>query len=440
MSGKEKRKRPTLPRKLSLLDSGTRKVVRALLSHASIKRLQRIGQLGFVRPEYARDTRWDHLVASIDLLAELLDVYRVPDQSIVRHILAALIFQHAGHAPFSNSLREVFAFQPSAGAEHPADIYRSLLMVEEAERSESVFSQIGLSTFHIRELLIGRSPWPSEPWVEGLLSGPLDLDRLTYVDADTEATDVGDSNAAIDVARRLRFDRAAPDAVVERGAADAVRRFIVQRTTLYAEVYLSSEKIACEVLAAECLRLLWAELPETGPPRTIEEFLSWDDAKILKVLTIGRLAPNASERLRQLARSLLDGGYFVASVGERLYGGSPGFLNIDERLFQLRMQSLSDSDVRFVLSSELPKIVPFEFGRILEASRSHVASFEASNKEFLGLATALRRRPLVIAPESMINAVYELLNGQDLEMRSIKKIAGLTRRRATSAVAATTSR
>jgi hypothetical protein len=413
--------------------------VRALLSHASIKRLQRIGQLGFVRPEHARDTRWDHLVASIDLLAELLDMYRVSDGSIVRHILAALIFQHAGHAPFSNSLRELFAFQPPAGAEHPADIYRSLLMVEEAERSEQLFSQIGLSTFYIRELLIGRSPWPGEPWVEGFLSGPLDLDRLTYVDADTDATRVGDSDVAIDVARRLRFDRAVPDAVVERGGADAVRRFIVQRTRLYAEVYLSSEKIACEVLAAECLRRLWTEIPETGPPETIQDFLSWDDAKILKVLSIGRLSANASDRLRQLAGSLLDGGYFVASVGQRVYSGSPGFLDIDERLFQLRVRMSAKPDVRFVLSSELPKIVPFELGRILEASRSRVTEFETGNKEFLSLATPLRRRPLVIAPEAMMNAVYELLDREGLEMLAVKKIAGLARRRSTSPAAASTS-
>ncbi len=68
-----------------------------------------------------------------------------------------------------------------------------------------------------------------------------------------------------------------------------------------------------------------------------------------------------------------------------------------------------------------------------------MTEFETGNKEFLGLITPLRRRPLVIAPEPMMNTVYELLDGEGLEMLSIKKIAGLARRRATSAVAASTS-
>ena len=174
----------------------------AILSTPAFQRLEGIQQLGFVSRIWpgARHTRFEHSLGVMHLMTEALvhlsNRGAQIDDETARTGIAAALLHDIGHYPFSHAIEELGP--PVAKHE---DVGRTLIQHGEIA-----------AILHGRwQVDPGRVAWLVEPegpplasgdeLVRGLLSGPLDVDKLDYLPRDARACHV--PYGGVDTARLL---------------------------------------------------------------------------------------------------------------------------------------------------------------------------------------------------------------------------------------------
>ena len=223
--------------------------VRALIDSAPLQRLRGVRQLGLAHLVYpgATHTRFEHSLGVYAMGGRILDElgdregrHPLSDED-VRCFLASCLLHDVGHYPFSHTLEDV-----------PPDPTGRLRVVRHDERARAIIlgdpglgavlrDQWGCDPERICHVIDERaaSGGPADARLRHMLAGPLNPDRLDYLERDSLHVGVP-YGRHIDLERLLAAMAFTPDGAslcVTRKGVSAVETLIFASYLMYREVY-----------------------------------------------------------------------------------------------------------------------------------------------------------------------------------------------------------
>jgi HD superfamily phosphohydrolase len=273
-----------------------------LLDLPQLQRLRRLRQLGlaylaFPSAEHSRFTHafgalavgaraFDQIVRfGAEFFSDAADIAR--QRRLVR---AALLLHDVGHGPFSHACEAV------SGVRHE-DRTRDLLTMPDLR---SAIEALDIDPDDVLALIMG-DPKTRFPALRELVSGPnLDADRMDYLQRDAYFTGVVsgrfDFEQLLASLRLYERDGRIVLGIDSRGVV-ALESFVTARYMMFASVYFHHTTRMFERVLQEVLHELW---PDPHSLDSIEEFLRWDDFRVLNALSGAR--GDAARALRERLR------------------------------------------------------------------------------------------------------------------------------------------
>lgn len=265
----------------------------ALLDAAPLQRLRRLRQLGLAYLAFpaAEHSRFGHALGALATGERVLDALRrhgsgwfadERDFQAQRRLLrASLLLHDVGHGPFSHACELVL------GVPHERRTQAILALPEIATALE----RLDVDPGEVAALITGDRPARS-PALKELVSGPnLDADRMDYLLRDAYFTGVAsgryDADQLVGSLRIFELDGKPVLGVDGRGLV-ALESFVLARYMMFATVYFHHTTRAFERILQDALREIWPDPSVLDP---IEEFLAWDDFRVLDTF---RTAPGAA--------------------------------------------------------------------------------------------------------------------------------------------------
>lgn len=234
-----------------------------LVDTMAVQRLRRISQLPLVYLVYpgGRHSRFDHSLGCMFLAGEFAQHLGLDDHKTSLLKTAALLHD-LGHTPYSHLLEQILS---EKGLSHEA---MSMRIIEEDDEVGGALEEMGLSRKEVVDVLNGLSV------LSGLVSGPLDVDRLDFLVRDAYFT--GATYGIVDVKRIIRLTRLLEDgpAIDARGAG-AVEELAIARYHSFINIYFHHAVRAAQLLLLKGVRLLSDELDFAA--MSVDEFLGYDD-------------------------------------------------------------------------------------------------------------------------------------------------------------------
>lgn len=256
-----------------------------VISHPYFQRLRYIKQLGMTHLVYpgALHTRFHHALGAMHLMSLAIALLRSKGNNITdaeeQAALLAILLHDIGHGPFSHALEHSLV----TGIKHE-DI--SLKLMQEL----NVHFEGKLDT----AIEIFRGTYPKK-FLNQLISGQLDLDRMDYLNRDSFFTGVSEGVISFD--RIIKMLNVSDDnLVLEEKGIYSVEKFLIARRLMYWQVYLHKTVIAGEMLLVKILERAkyLASMDETlfAPPslnyfltNNIDELNFFDNEENLKHFT-----------------------------------------------------------------------------------------------------------------------------------------------------------
>ena len=207
-----------------------------------------------------------------------------------RLVRASLLLHDIGHGPFSHSCEAVL------GIKHEARTKELLALPELADR----VAALDVDSSDVLALIVGE-PSGRYPILRELVSGPnLDADRMDYLQRDAYFTGVAsgryDAEQLVASLRAIEREGRFAIGIDPRGIV-ALESFVMARYMMFASVYFHHTTRMFEHVLHEALRELW---PDPRALDSIEEFLRWDDFRVMDSLDYARSA--AANALRNRVR------------------------------------------------------------------------------------------------------------------------------------------
>ena len=251
-----------------------------------VQRLRRLRQLGLAYLAFpsAEHSRFSHALGALAIGTRVFDSlvqggreFFAGDADVAyqrRLVRAALLLHDVGHGPFSHACEAVL------GVAHEA---RTQQMLERPDVVAAI-AALDVEPADVLGLIVGDAA-SSYPVLRELVSGPnLDADRMDYLLRDAYFTGVAsgryDAEQLLASLRVLRHDGRVVVGIDRRGVV-ALESFVMARYMMFASVYFHHTTRMFEHILHEVLRELW---PDPRALDAIEEFLRWDDFRVLDVL------------------------------------------------------------------------------------------------------------------------------------------------------------
>lgn len=267
-----------------------------------MQRLRRLRQLGLAYLAFpsAEHSRFTHALGALamgtrafdELVRNAPERFGDPVQTAYqrRLVRAALLLHDIGHGPFSHSCESVL------GVRHEARTDDLIALPEVA----AGIADLDVDAAHVLALIVG-DPDNRYPALRELVSGPnLDADRMDYLLRDAYFTGVSngryDAEQLIGSLRVLERDGRLVVGIDRRGIV-ALESFVMARYMMFASVYFHHTTRMFEHILHDVLRDLW---PNPHALDRIEEFLRWDDFRVLNALDESR--SEAARALRNRVR------------------------------------------------------------------------------------------------------------------------------------------
>lgn len=208
-----------------------------LIEHPFFQRLRRIKQLGltyFVYPG-ATHTRFQHALGATYLMKSAIEVLRGKGHRITKEeedaAIVAILLHDIGHGPFSHALE----FNIAENIHHEK---LSHLMMEKLNKEFHRNLDLALQIFTNRY---------KKSFLNQLVTGQLDMDRMDYLKRDSFFTGV--SEGVIGSDRIIKMLNVVDDhLVVEEKGIYSVEKFLIARRLMYWQVYLHKTVVAAESL------------------------------------------------------------------------------------------------------------------------------------------------------------------------------------------------
>ncbi len=257
-----------------------------LLDLPVMQRLRRLRQLGLAYLAFpsAEHSRFTHSLGALAMGSRAFDVlashgreHFVDEADVAyqkRLVRASLLLHDIGHGPFSHSCEAVL------GVRHE-DRTRDLLAHHQLREA---LARMDIDPADVLALILG-DPGTRYPALRELVSGPnLDADRMDYLQRDAYFTGITggryDADQLIASLRLFERDGRVVTGIDQRGVV-ALESFIVARYMMFASVYFHHTTRTFERVLQDVLRELWPDPRKLDP---IDEFLAWDDFRVLNDL------------------------------------------------------------------------------------------------------------------------------------------------------------
>ena len=243
-----------------------------IIEHPYFQRLRRISQMGLSYLVYpgAHHTRFHHVLGCTYLMQKAVEILRDKNVEISKNeeeaLTIAILLHDIGHGPFSHALENSFIH--GVGHEQVSLKFMELLNIE-FDGALSLAIEIFKGEYH-------------RTFMNQLISGQLDMDRLDYLKRDSFYSGVAEGN--INVERLIAMLNVKDDQlVVEYKGIYSVEKFIMARRFMYWQVYLHKTGIVAEKVMIKILERA-KELIKNGEDlscsKTLKTFLEADIDKV----------------------------------------------------------------------------------------------------------------------------------------------------------------
>ena len=256
----------------------------ALIDTAPMQRLRRLRQIGLAYLAFpaAEHSRFTHALGALATGDRILESLRRHDDGYFtdqmdfenqRKLLrASLLLHDVGHGPFSHASEAVLERRHELRTEQ-------ILALPEIENA---LDAIGVDPEQVLALVLG-DPLSPYPVLREIVSGPnLDADRMDYLLRDAYFTGVASGRYDADqLLGSLRvFDRFGKPALgVDGRGIVSLESFVLARYMMFSTVYFHHTTRQFERSLHTALRRIWPDPRALDP---IEEFLAWDDFRVLE--------------------------------------------------------------------------------------------------------------------------------------------------------------
>jgi HD superfamily phosphohydrolase len=289
-----------------------------LLDSAAMQRLRRLRQLGLAYLAFpsAEHSRFSHALGALAMGTRAFDElvrhgreFFVNERDVAyqrRLVRAALILHDVGHGPFSHACEAVL------GVRHESRTQEILALPE----MQAQIAGLEVDAQHVLDLILGKPE--HYPVLCEIVSGPnLDADRMDYLLRDAYFTGVSggryDAEQLVTSLRIFSVD-GQPAMGIDRRGVVALESFVLARYMMFASVYFHHTTRMFERILQRVLAELWPDPAALAP---IDEFLRWDDFRVLNDL---REAPTEAARaLRERIRLYAVVAEFNAEHDLRIY-------------------------------------------------------------------------------------------------------------------------
>lgn len=304
----------------------------AIMGTPVFLRLDRVQQLGFVSRIWpgAKHTRYEHSLGVLHLTRLAVDHLRrqTPVRDLItdedaRTIAAAALLHDIGHYPFSHAIEEL------GPPIRPHEVVGASLILGD-EIAAILRDQWGVDPERVAAIVSpkGKTLRPADQLLRGLLSGPLDVDKLDYLPRDARACNV--PYGGVDTARlidaltvtTIQDDVTAagpeshPRIVVEAKGISPLHSLINARQAMFDNVYWHHTNRACMAMLLRAVQE--AVLAEAISP---DELPTFDDHSLLAHLSQPEMPPET----RRLTQALIERRFHkraveVSRLSHELYG------------------------------------------------------------------------------------------------------------------------
>ncbi len=213
-----------------------------LIQHPYFQRLRNIKQLGMTHLVYpgALHTRFHHALGAMHLMSLAIETLRSKDHEITSReeeaVIIAILLHDIGHGPYSHALEHTIV--DGISHEHISALLMDRLNVEFEGRLDTA-----IEIFNMR--------YPKK-FLQQLVSGQLDIDRMDYLIRDSFFTGVSEGVISFD--RIIKMLEVRNDQlVVEEKGIYSIEKFLIARRLMYWQVYLHKTVIAAEQLLVKIL-------------------------------------------------------------------------------------------------------------------------------------------------------------------------------------------
>ncbi len=217
-------------------------IIFKLLEHPFFQRLRRISQMGLSSLVYpgARHSRFEHALGCLHLMQKTISTLRTKgliiseDESVGMQV--AILLHDIGHGPFSHAMENSIV----EGVSHESLSLQFMLTLNEEFNSELTLAiLIFQNKYHRR-------------FMNQLVSGQIDLDRMDYLKRDSFYTAATEGN--INSERIITMFNVVDDQlVIEEKGMHSVEKFLIARRLMYWQVYLHKTSLVAELLLERLL-------------------------------------------------------------------------------------------------------------------------------------------------------------------------------------------
>lgn len=331
--------------------------VRALVDTAEFQRLRHVTQLGLTSLVYpgATHTRFEHALGvfhnSLKYLWQLGKDPRfadVLDPQGAELLMAAALLHDLGHWPFCHAIEDI-----SLDDIESHEAFASEFLSPESELAQVLSDDWDLEPADVLDVLVPKSDTPSLRLIRSILSGPIDIDKMDYLDRDSLHCGVpyGRNFDRNRLMQSLVLNENADGLAISNKGRTAAELMVFARYVMFSEVYWHHAVRSATSMFAHAFYHLrdglhWPELFQKSESELIAELRGRVIGTSSETLLDGLFGPKrrlykrvaefsfyqTPEIYRQLARQpfrhLLD-------VSQRLV----------ERLAETTRQDLSETDV-----------------------------------------------------------------------------------------------
>ncbi len=273
---------------------------RKLIDTSIFQRLHNIRQLAGAQLCYpgADHTRFGHSLGVMHLaglLTERLVGQGYLDSDSLQEMRLAGLLHDIGHGPFSHIYEEISLKHLGKNQE---DLSTWLVLNSEVK---DILESEGYDVSRMSRLCVGKYEEASSPYINQIISGPVDVDKMDFLVRDSHFTGV--EYGRVDTKRLLySLEVSNSSLTVSDTALYALEAFLIARYEMFKAVYYHRTVRAAEVMLMRAMEYAHEELGLTTF-KTSEEFAVLDDYYVTTRL---RMLKGSREKKLRSAHRLIE--------------------------------------------------------------------------------------------------------------------------------------